>query len=920
LVVVRPVAVGALAEAAVDIVANLDTFEPDLRRKLDAVMNRVGRDSQRQWKKVGGDSGKSFAESMADNVEKTAARDFERAGEAAGGGFGNGLRRTARSAAGDSGDDAGGFFSRAFEAAAGRAVGGALLRTFGAGLAAVVTSATPLSTVLGGGAAAVVALAAAISQAAAASLSLLGVLGALGLAGGTLTVGFQGVGDAMKAQTKAMEELRTEGEISTATQEKLDAALKNLAPSAAAVVRELGAMAPAWQAVRRNVQENLFAGVAQSLAQLGNTFLPILNSQLGTAATTLSQTGRSLVSFLTTGSRANQINGIFTGLNKILRTLLQPLGVLTGGFLDIFTASLPFAQQLATVLANIGTQFGTWLGKVADSEGFQRFMEDAMQTAGTLFQLLGNIGSIIGSVFGAGTEAGGNLLTLLRDLTGQAALFLRSAAGQEALASFFGLIAQAGQILVGVFRVLSPLLSGIGAVFDAMRPALQQLGAALIPVIAQLSTSLGAALSQLAPLFAQIVVALTPLVTTILNVLVTQFTNLIPTIVAIVAGIVPLVQALVTGLVPAFQAFLPISAQLAPILLQVAQAFLAALLPSIQAIVPLIPLLVTSALQLVSAFISLLPSLIPLIEPAAQLSLALTNLLLAFTPLIPPMIQIATIAISQLGPALTAIVGFITPVITSLTNLINTITNVVSTIVGFVANALSQFAALRSGGASQMEALKGTVVSIFGGLIADVLSKLTGWVSSAVEIAGRVGSGIIGAVKSGLSGLASAFSAPFEAARSAVSGAIERIVGVVSGAVGRIQSLVSQITGALGKIKLPGGIGNIDIPGFARGGIVSSPTIAALGEGWRKEAVIPLENQPRAAELMDKTGLTQLALERVLGGVTVSGGAGRTREIHMPVTVAGLTKEETIQILRDFLANTFGGARIGLDLGDGVTL
>ena len=116
-----------------------------------------------------------------------------------------------------------------------------------------------------------------------------------------------------------------------------------------------------------------------------------------------------------------------------------------------------------------------------------------MQLAGDLFGLLGNIGSIIGSVFGAGVEAGGGLLGTLKDLTGQAAAFLNSAAGKEALAGFFGLIAQAGQILVGVFQVLSPLLSGIGALFGAMPPALRGSGAALVPVIAQFSAGLGAA-------------------------------------------------------------------------------------------------------------------------------------------------------------------------------------------------------------------------------------------------------------------------------------------------------------------------------------------------------------------------------------------------------------------------------------------
>ena len=192
---------------------------------------------------------------------------------------------------------------------------------------------------LGGGAAAVVALTAALSQAAAAGISLLGVLGSLGLAAATLKVGFTGVGDAMKAQSKAQQELAETGEISAATQEKLDAALARLAPSAAAVVQQLGAMAPAWQAVARSVQGQLFAGVAESIANLGNRYLPILARQLGITAGILNATAQGFARFLDTSTRAGQIADIFGRLNSILQTLLAPATTLAGAFLNVFQAS-----------------------------------------------------------------------------------------------------------------------------------------------------------------------------------------------------------------------------------------------------------------------------------------------------------------------------------------------------------------------------------------------------------------------------------------------------------------------------------------------------------------------------------------------------------------------------------------------------
>jgi phage-related protein len=1022
------VAVGALATAAVDVVANLDTFEPDLKRKLEAAIKSVGKQVEKDFDKLGARAGKSFSDATAkvaqssssfDDVgkaaqrmeratvsaakgmgdgfkiplsdvqkleravqsasdsqadalgkvriaevqltearnksgksssaalvaeerlataQRNAARDArglldvteslvtareasfraagEAAGEAAGNGFGDGFRRTATSDADSGGRDAGGFFARAFETAASRAIGGALLKTFAAGVVSVVTAASPLSTVLAGGAAAVLALAGAIGQASGAAVSLLGILGALGLAAGTLKVGFTGVGDAMKAQSAAQAELASTGEVSAKTQKKLDDALNRLAPSAATVVKQLGAMRPAWEAVTRAVQERLFDRVATQLGNLGNRYLPILTTQLGRAAGTLNQTTRGFLAFLNTSTRASQISTIFSGLNRILKILLAPLTTVAGGFLDIFTKSLPFANQLATTLAGIGVKFGDWLSKIAASGQFTSFMQTAMTLAGDLFKLLGNLGSIIGTIFSAGASTGGGLLQVLRDLTGAAAAFLKSDAGQSALASFFDLVATAGQILVGVLHTLQPLLSGMGALFQALQPALQALGRALLPVISQLAVGLGAALAQLGPLFASLIVAITPLITTIGTALVTAFIALVPVVLALIQGIVPLVAALVAGLVPAINTLVPLFVQLAPILAQVVAAVLTGLLPAITALVPIIPQLVLAIVQLVQAFLPLIPAILPLVPPMAQLSLALVQMLVALLPLLPALVQMGTDIAGVLIPAVIAVVPYITSFVMSIISIVSAITNVISFIVRLAVLTQTSFNSMRNAAVSAIGALVSGVIGFISGLVQTATDLFTTFKDNVVNVSKQVGSQVISAIKSGLSGLAGAFRSPFDAAKTAVSGAIEGIVGVVSSAVSRIQGLVSKISGALGKIHLPN-LGGIDIPGFAKGGIIRHPTLATFAERG-PEAAIPLTDKQRAGDIMDQSGLTQLALERALGnGGAPDQGSGRVREINMPVTVAGLTKDETMQLFRDFLANTFG-PRLGLSTAEGT--
>jgi phage-related protein len=703
------------------------------------------------------------------------------------------------------GEDAGNFFSRAFRAAAARGIGRGLFTGLIASAGGLVTALSPLSTLLGGGSAAVVALAAALAQASGAAISLGGVLGSLGLAAVALKVGFSGVGDAMKAQSAAQAELAATGKVSEATQKKLDAALKGLAPSAAAVVKQLGAMAPAWQAVSRSVQQNLFTGVSTVIANLGNRYLPILTSQLGAAATTLSQTAQGFGRFLNTSSRAGQISTIFSGLNGILRTLLSPLTTLAGGFLDIFTKSLPFAQQLASVLASIGTSFGEWLSKVASSGQFTTFMQNAMTLAGTLFQLLGNIGSIIGSVFAAGASSGGNLLTILKNLTGEAALFLQSAEGQKALASFFGLIGQAGQVVVGVFKTLSPLLSGIGSLFQALQGPIKVLGAALTGVFGTLATTLGGALAQLGPVIGQLVVALAPVVTILGGVLNGALQAVVPLILTLVTAfaqlvpaLAPLVQILGAALVNAMVQLSGLLVQIVPVLAQFIAAIAAGLQPVLLALQPVLATLIASFIQVVQALLPILTSLLPLVPAAAQLSLAFTNLVIAMLPLITSVLASLASLLVQLAPTIAALVPLVVSLITRFTGMVTAITRVVAAIASFVAGAISKFAQLRGQAISLISSMISGIVSFFAGLpgrVAGLMASFASAVRTGVDKAVGFFKSLPGKVAAAVSGLASAL---FTAGAQAVAGLVNGIKSKAGEVLSAAQDLASKVKSGIG--------------------------------------------------------------------------------------------------------------------------
>jgi phage-related protein len=707
--------------------------------------------------------------------------------------------------AGRAGEDAGNFFSRAFRAAAARGIGRGLFTGLVASAGGLVTALSPLSTLLGGSAAALIALAGAISQASGAAISLAGVLGSLGLAAVALKVGFSGFGDAVKAQSTAQAELARTGKISTATQEKLDAALKGLAPSARAVVKELGAMAPAWKAVQRSVQQNLFTGISTAIANLGNRFLPILTTQLGTTATVLGQAAQGFVRFLDTSTRAGQISSIFTGLNGILKTFLGPLTTISGAFLNVFQASLPFALQLANVMASLTTRFAAFINQAVASGSFNTFMQTAMTLAGSLFKLLGNIGSIIGSVFAAGTATGGNLLVILQNITGQFALFLKSAAGQQALASFFGLIGQAGQVVVGVFKTLSPLLSGIGALFQSLQGPIKVLGAALTGVFGMLATTLGSALAQLGPILGQLVVALAPVVTILGGVLNGALQAIIPLILTIVQAFVqlvpalaPIVQILGVALTTTLSQLSGLLVQIVPVLAQFIAAIAAGLQPVLAALQPVLASLITSFAQIVVALLPVLTSLLPLVPAAAQLSLAFANLVIALLPLVTSILASLASLLVVLAPYIAQLVPPLVAVITQFAELVSKIARVVAVIASFVASAIEKFAQLRNQGIAAIAGLVSGVISFFSGLPGRVSAAMTTFASAVQRKLDQVVQffrALPGKVASAVAGLASAL---FAAGSQAVAGLVNGIKSKAGEVLAAAQDLAGKVKSGIG--------------------------------------------------------------------------------------------------------------------------
>lgn len=289
---------------------------------------------------------------------------------------------------------------------------------------------------------------------------------------------------------------------------KLNDALANLSPNARAFVQEVLGLKGAWDSLRKSVQDKLFAGLAAEVQPLAQQWFPILEKGMGGVATALNGIIKETVDYLKTAEAQQNVANIFDNTGQALTNMKGIVRDLLAAFLDIASVGSDFLPDLATGAADAASRFRDFISAAKDSGKLREWMQGALDTASTLWQLLKNLASIIGSVFKALDQEGGGALNTLTALTGQIAKFLKSAEGQDALHALGKILASIGGAVGKVFMSflsvaadilvrLEPLITAFAdAAGTYLAGALQVLGVVLKP-IADLLGFLGPALGPI---------------------------------------------------------------------------------------------------------------------------------------------------------------------------------------------------------------------------------------------------------------------------------------------------------------------------------------------------------------------------------------------------------------------------------------
>jgi phage-related protein len=362
-----------------------------------------------------------------------------------------------------------------------------------------------------------------LGQAAGAFLLLPGIIFTVIGAISTLKLAFSGMGAALKAGLS--------GDMAA-----FNEALSKMAPNAQAVAREIVAMKPAFEQLKRAVQTAVFAGMGDTIRQLGEIYLPLLERGLSRVGDGLNKilmgisralldpfTSRNIEASL--GSIGTVLGNLGQGLQPLLTALSQVLSVSSGVLAAMSNSWIPTMQAWADTIRAI------------PEDEMAAMIENGIRALKMLAGLLIDIGGILsGLARAAGQSSVFDFFDRLHD-------WVDSAEGQQLLTQFFTALRTAAD-------ALSPALLELGRVFVSLLTALSRTMEIIGPTLTTLIGVLGEGLLTLIPVLNPLLVQLGQVLIVAIPPLAQLIAILLEIATAMGPGLMDVLNALAVGLEP----------------------------------------------------------------------------------------------------------------------------------------------------------------------------------------------------------------------------------------------------------------------------------------------------------------------------------------------------------------------------------
>lgn len=511
------------------------------------------------------------------------------------------------------------------------------------------------------------------------------------------------------------------------------------------------------------------------------------------------------------------------GVGVALYTAYKMSATFREGVQSAFSAIQSFVINAANFVAASASSI--WNGLIESAKGIGSKITDVLGA-----DMVGNIKNVIGNFvesFKTGLSSLPGIISMIAPTIATMGL------------AFLGVSGPIGMLIGGIVNVIGFLYrlsqtnesvaSGLGSAWASIKSAFAPVLEVLQQGIADFATDVGpqltetiavisASISELGPSFAQVCSTLVELGSLIFSQWATTVstiaTTVLPLLLQVFQTVFPLIASVITTVILMIVGIL---VSIIPVILQLAQLVIPLILSAVQMVFPLVLSIVQSVLPIIAQLLSLVASIIVQIA-----STILPILLQAVQMVFPIALQI-----------IQTVVPLITVILQLLVNILNTVLipaiNGILTVVQFVF--------------PYVQMIIQNALAIVNGLIQAAMALLRGDWDGAWQAILTTAQTIMNNIISFFSGINL-----FEVGKSIINGLINGISSMGSAVLTAIGGLIPEpLKGAASKL-----LGAL--PGYAEGGIVSSPTLAWIGEGGDTETVIPWNNSQRSKDLWMQTG------------------------------------------------------------------
>lgn len=334
---------------------------------------------------------------------------------------------------------------------AGGVLGGATkgLAGLGGTLSTAISSAGPY--VQGAAITLGVTLAGALAPAIAAiGLALPAAVGVGAVAIGTLTLGFQGLGDAIE---------------NAGDPEKFAEALEKLSPAAQRFAIELKNLMPVFTSLRLAAQEGIFKGLEGELTRVTNVLAGPLKSGLGEVGASISHFISEMADLAVTDESVATLNGLFATTAQIIRDMTPSAQIFFAGIGDLVRKALPFVSKLTDFIGILFEEMGQGLAEAAQNGTLDEIFSKGLEVLTKVWEIGKELWDVFKGFFAVFLEAGGPALDGMKVF---ASAFADLLSDKETLQALVVLFQGLGYVIQAQAYILKAAAFLINLIIDAI--------------------------------------------------------------------------------------------------------------------------------------------------------------------------------------------------------------------------------------------------------------------------------------------------------------------------------------------------------------------------------------------------------------------------------------------------------------------